>query len=124
MADGSVPTKLLLMSSKRVRLANGVKLNWAKEAEMFTLERLIWETVPVASQVMEVQLQRLSRLVRDQELREVGEKDKLFFHWTSASACVLAEHVIFNGSKESSTTWNKTRQRSRKLAMLDRLQRI
>lgn len=89
------------------------------EPDTFELERLIWETVPVASsQVMEVQLQRLLRLDSDQELREGGENDKVFFHRTSASAWVLAEHVIFNGSKESKTTWNRTRQGVRKPDML------
>ncbi|XVF03676.1 hypothetical protein REPUB_Repub05bG0014000 [Reevesia pubescens] len=71
------------------------------EPDMFELDRFISETVPLPSQVIEVQLQRLDM---DQELREGGEKDKLFFHWRSASACVLAEHVIFNGSKESKAT--------------------
>ncbi|KAK8557627.1 hypothetical protein V6N13_007984 [Hibiscus sabdariffa] len=60
---------------------------------------------------MDVQLQRLSRLGRDQELREGGETCRLFFHWRKASACVLAEHVVFNGNKESKTAWNRrTRQ--------------
>ena len=84
---------------------------------MFALDRLISETVPLPSQVMEVQLQRLLRLDRDQEFKEGGEKNKLFFHWTSASACVLAEHVIFNGSKENKTTWKRTRHRFRKIDM-------
>lgn len=86
---------------------------------MLALDKLISDTVSVlsASQVMEVQLlQRLLRLDKDQELREGGEKTKLFFHWTSASACDLAEHVIFNGSEESKTTWkNRTRKGFRKV---------
>ena len=94
-------------------LRNGVKLNCSNVPVRFRLVRFIWEISPVveSSQIMEVQLQRLFRLERDQEFKEGGEEDKLFFHLSRASACVLGEEVIFNGSKAS----NRTRRRRKRV---------
>ncbi|GMN75762.1 hypothetical protein TIFTF001_056484 [Ficus carica] len=60
---------------------------------------------------MEVQLQRLLTLERDHELREGSAEDKLFFHLTRASACVLGEEVIFKGSKVSKRRIPKRREK-------------
>ena len=48
----------------------------------------------------------LAMLVRDHdEFREGGRGgDRLFFHLTRASASVLCDDVIFNGSKDSKNT--------------------
>ncbi|KAF2286784.1 hypothetical protein GH714_030326 [Hevea brasiliensis] len=70
---------------------NEEKLNWVSVPFMLRLERFNLETVPVVSQEMAVQLQRLLRLVKDQEFREGGKEDKLFLHWMRASACVLGD---------------------------------
>ncbi|GMN19082.1 hypothetical protein TIFTF001_042820 [Ficus carica] len=60
---------------------------------------------------MEVQLQRLLTLVRDHEFREEGEEDKLFFHLSRASACVLGVEVVLNGRKRSKIIWMRVRRR-------------
>ena len=94
-----------------MRLRNGVKLNWASVPMSFVCvplnsappERSISETVPVESQTMLVQLQRLLRLARDHEVRE-GGRVRLFFHLTRASACVAGDAVTCNESMESKTT--------------------
>ena len=111
MVEGIGPSRLLLVRSKRVRVENSVKLKSVSEPLMFALERFIWETVADESQTMEVQLQRLLRLVSDHEAREVGEEEvKLFFHLMRASACVLGDDVIFNGSNEIRRRWKRIRQ--------------
>jgi len=47
-------------------------------------------------------MQRLGRLVRDHEFREGGRGgDRLFFHFTRASASALGDEAILNGSKDS-----------------------
>lgn len=100
MAAGIVPSILLFWRSKLEMFANEEKLNWASVPVMFRLERFNLETVPVVSQEMAAQLQRLLMLVRDQELSEGGEEDKLFLHWMRASACIVDDEVICDGSKE------------------------
>ena len=65
-------------------------------------DKFICDTVVlVLSQTMASQLQRVPRLERDHdEFREGGRGgDRLFFHLTRASASVLCDDVIFNGSK-------------------------
>ncbi|KAL3828080.1 hypothetical protein ACJIZ3_016882 [Penstemon smallii] len=47
---------------------------------------------------MPVHLQRFLRLLRDHELSE-EDCNKLFFQFTKASASVLGDDTIFNGSK-------------------------
>jgi hypothetical protein len=88
-----------------------VKLNWASVPLSFAPERSISETVPVESQAMLVQLQRLLRLARDHELRgDRGERgERLFFHLRRASACVAGDAVICNESVESKRRWRKRR---------------
>lgn len=87
MAGGIGPEMLLLLRSKLVRVANSVKLNAVRVALKSSPERFISETAPEESQTMEVQLQRLLRLLRDHEDRgEEGENSKLAFHLMRASA--------------------------------------
>lgn len=59
MAAGIVPSILLFWRSKLEMFANEEKLNWASVPVMFRLERFNLETVPVVSQEMAAQLQRL-----------------------------------------------------------------
>lgn len=109
MADGILPSKLLLLRLNSVMLRKGVKLNRFNVPFSSKPERSIRETSPMdLSQTMEVQLQRLLMLERDHELREDGEGDKLFFHWIKSCACVLGEELIFNGNKVNN---NSTKRR-------------
>ena len=80
MEEGIDPLRLLFLTSKPVRLANCVKLNWVSVPLMFALKSFTSETMPVLSQATEVQMQRLLMFSMDQELRDGGEKSKLFFH--------------------------------------------
>lgn len=88
MAGGIGPEMLLWLRSKLVRVANSVKLNAERVALMSARETFISETAPEESQTMEVQLQRLLRLLRDHEERGDGdgESPKLVFHLMRASA--------------------------------------
>lgn len=88
MAGGIGPEMLLPLRSKLVRVANSVKLNAVRVALMSARETFISETAPEESQIMEVQLQRLLRLLRDHEERGDGdgESPKLVFHLMRASA--------------------------------------
>lgn len=88
MAGGIGPEMLLWLRSKLVRVANSVKLNAVRVALISAPEMFILETAPEESQATEVQLQRLSRLLRDHEEREDddGEDSKLVFHLMRASA--------------------------------------
>jgi hypothetical protein len=52
-----------------------------------------------------VHLQRLLRLERDHELKERGQKDKVFFNWRRASACVLADDLAFKGMISPTHKW-------------------
>jgi hypothetical protein len=88
-----------------VRLRNGVKLKWASVPLSLApvTERFISETVPVESQTMLAQLQRLLRFRRDHEARgeRGGRGERVFIHLTRASACVAGDAVICNGRMES-----------------------
>lgn len=108
MADGIVPLTLLFWMSNPVRSVKGVKLNRASVPVMFRLERFIRETVrEVGLQETALHLQRLWRLERDHEVRGGGEEDKVSLHWMRASACVLADDLVFKGNKERRRTWKR-----------------
>lgn len=99
---------LLSVMVKRFRFGNEVKSKLASVPLSSFLERLISVIKPAESQIMPVQLQRLVRLVSNQESRK-GDGVKLFFHFSRASPSSLAvgSVVRMNGSNER----NKTRSR-------------
>lgn len=106
MEVGIDPLRLLLLKLRWVRFGNEVKLKFSSVPARFELERFMLVIVPAELQRMPVQLQRFLRLVRDHELREEDDGDKLFLHLTRASACVAADDLISNG--------RQTRKRRRK----------
>lgn len=84
-----------------------MKLNSASVPATFKPKRISSETSPEELQITEVQLQRVVTLLRVQELREGGGTDKLSFHLMRASACVLGDDVIFNGSKPTKRIYKR-----------------
>ena len=85
-----------------MRLGREAKSKGVRVPVILASDKFISKTVLlVLSQAMASQLQRLPRFVRDHdEFREGGRRDKLFFHLTRASASVVGDEVIFNGSND------------------------
>ena len=88
--------KLLLLMIKVLRLANKLKRNSESVPWSCFCERLISDTEASELQVMPVQLQRLLRLVEDQDSRN-EDGDRLFFQCSSASPSSLVARL--DGSK-------------------------
>ncbi|KAF4387104.1 hypothetical protein G4B88_024676 [Cannabis sativa] len=108
MAGGMEPESLQLLRLKTVMIRNGVKLKLSNFPLSSKLERSICEISPLeTSQTTLVQLQRLMMLLLSHESREDGSNTKLFFHVMRASACVVGEQVIFNGSQTKYMTMPK-----------------
>ncbi|KAK7336900.1 hypothetical protein VNO77_17451 [Canavalia gladiata] len=94
------------MQVKVCEVGEGSKIQSSESSSEIGTKEVYLETVVlVLSQPMACQLQRLPRLVRDHELRERGRGwNRLFSHLTRASAFVLVDAVIFNGSKDIKNT--------------------
>lgn len=104
MSGGIGPVKLLSLIMNRLRSGNVVKPNLASVPLSCFPERLISETEPAELQIIPVQLQRLVRFVRDQELSNEDE-GRLFFHFNRASPCLVVNTVVrVDGSKEKIKT--------------------
>ncbi|KAI6698865.1 hypothetical protein NL676_018984 [Syzygium grande] len=86
--DGIRPLRLLLLTLKRVRFGNEVKLSASSVPLRLEPERPVSETDPPLLQATPVQLQRWVMLVSDHELREGGGGggEREFFHLTRACA--------------------------------------
>ena len=71
--DGIAPTSKFKLRSSWVRLASDAKSNSPRVPVRFELGRMILTTLPVASQVIPVQWQRLVALEGDHEPRKPEE---------------------------------------------------
>lgn len=106
MEDGIDPPTLLLLKSKWVKFGNEENSNSVSVPERDEFWRVILETRPPSLQTIPVQLQTFWMFLEDHEFSKASEEDddddnKVRFHLTRASACVVDVDMVFNGRKES-----------------------
>lgn len=100
MAVGKESLSLLELRLRLVSFLDELKSNSTSVPPSSVPERSISDMLPATSQTMPVQLQRFPMLARDHDEFTVVEENKVFFHLTRASACVIEEYLVLKGSKD------------------------